>query len=390
MAKLKILIATDDYWPKFDGGALFEHRLAHGLARRGHDVRVVAPGTSLRNYTEADEPTTIYRVSASSFIFSPRYKVSLRPYSRMKKIIEDFRPDVIHIHNAYKIGLSALKLAKKYHIRTVATNHFMPENLLLNVPLGKLFKKFLAAITWKYLIWFHNRADFVTSPTQTAVDLLTQHGLKPPRQAVSNGIDTEKFHPAQISESLRSKYNLPVVPTIIYLGRVDGEKRLDLLITAFATTLKSGVTGHLLIVGGGTKKTELETLAQKLGIGKSVTFTGSIPEAEKPAIYNLARAFAITSPAELQSIVLLEAMASGLPVIAVDVAALKELVRDEVNGYLVPFENNEILAEKLGRLLTDANLAKRMGEKSREIVMEKHSTEKTFEFYEAIYEKLIG
>lgn len=388
---MRILIATDDYWPNLDGGALFERRLAHGITALGHEVAIVAPGRTHQNYLEDDPPTKIYRLKASSFLFSPRYKVSYWPKRQVRKVIDEFKPDVINIHNFYWIGIAAIKYAKKKGIKVVATNHFMPENAFLNMPLGKVFKRMLIKITWKFLVKYHNMADYVTSPTPTADKLLRDHGLKVSSVAISNGIDTNKFKAGLDANTVRQKYNVPLEPVIIYLGRVDGEKRLDILLEGFAMYKKKspGQYGHLLIVGDGVKRHELKELAHKLGIPEHVTFAGFIPEDEKPLVYNLASVFAITSPAELQSIVTLEAMASSLPIVAVDVAALKELVHDGENGYLVPFENTHALAEKLQKILENPELAKKFGQESRKIVVEYHSTEKTFELYNNIYKAVL-
>lgn len=384
MPNLKILLATEDYWPYFDGGALFERRLAHGISGLGNDVVVITPGAKFKNFVEQDHPTKIIRLRSIPLIFNLRYRVSFWPFGQLKKLLNEFKPDVIHIHNPYLIGLGAIKYGKKRGIPLVATNHFMPENAFLNIPLGKLFYRPLTKLGWKYLVWFHNKVDFVTSPTPTAVDLLVKHGLKSPSRAISNGIDTEKFRPGQNATALKKKYKLPDKPIILYLGRVDGEKRLDILINGFKKMLEKS-DAHLLIVGGGVKLDELKKLTQELGIAENVTFAGFIPEEEKPLIYNLANIFAITSPAELQSIVTLEAMATSLPVVSVDVAALKELVHNGENGYLVKFDDTDALAERLGQLVSNPEIAIRFGKESRRLVEDLHSTGRTFNLYNQVY-----
>lgn len=383
---MKILFATDSYWPNADGGALFERRLVQGLIKHGHDVNVWAAGPKLRSFEEKDGKSTIYREKSIRLIFNWRYRISFWTLFSGRRIIKQFRPDMIHIHNFAGIGISALLWAKHYKIPVLATNHFMPENFTLNARLpGK--RRFSKWLVWHYLVFWHNRASYVTSPTPTAVELLQAHGLKTPAQAVSNGIDTQKFQPRPPKQALRQKYGIKKGPAILYLGRLDGEKRIDVIIKALPQLKHQ--TAQLIIAGTGKARPELETLTAQLELTDRVHFTGFIDEADKPGLYNLAKLFAISSPAELQSIVLLEAMSSALPVVAVDVAALKELCRDGTNGYLFPEDNSAALAQHIDTLLSDSVKAERFGHASRAIAVKEHSNEATVQTYESLYNRLI-
>jgi glycosyltransferase involved in cell wall biosynthesis len=382
---MRILLVTESYWPNADGGALFERRLAHGLVSRGHHVGIWTPGPSWRRFDETDGPTTIHRERGVTFWFNTKYKVSLMPFWRARHIIRQERPDVLHIHNCYWMGLSALFWARRYRVPVVATNHFMPENALLNISGTSWLYQPLHNLIWKYLVWFHNRVDYVTSPTPTAVQLLLDHRLKAPAKAVSNGIDTAVFKSGLDASSVQAKYKLATDrPVVLYVGRLDGEKRLDLLIAAWPL-IKKQHNAQLVLCGFGKAMAGLQAQAATLGVSDDVVFTGYIDEAEKPLIYNTANLFVISSPAELQSIVTLEAMASGLPIAAVDIAALSELCHDGENGYLFKLDDPADLARAVNAILDDKALAKRFGQASMEIVQRHHSTEAMFETYEAVY-----
>ncbi len=306
---------------------------------------------------------------------------------RARKLIKRHKPDVIHIHNAGLEGLSALHWAKRYRIPVVATNHFMPENALLN--LKWLNYGWVHGLIWKYLVWFHNRCNFVTSPTPTAVQLLLDHGLTAPAKAITNGIDMSVFKPKLEATSVIKKYNIPTDrPNLLYVGRVDGEKRLDLIISALPEVLAAKQV-HLTIAGFGKAMAELKAQAKKLGVDKDVTFTGYLDEADKPLIYNAADAFVISSPAELQSIVTLEAMSSGLPIISVNVAALKELCHDGENGFLFKEDDYHEMAAKITELLNNEALLKQFGAESINIIQANHSTEVTFDEYENVYKSVV-
>jgi glycosyltransferase involved in cell wall biosynthesis len=383
---MKALLVSDSYWPNADGAALFERRLVLGLISLGWTMSVWAAGSKFKSFEENDGPYLIHRESAVTFWANRKYKISFFPFFRARNIIRTERPEIIHIHNCYLMGLSTMFWARYYRIPVVATNHFMPENALLNLNLPDFLYRPAERIIWAFLVAFHNRATLVTSPTPTAIQLLDNHGLRVKSFAITNGIDIDVFHPAARQERLRSKLGIPNNrPVILYVGRVDGEKRLDLLVAALPMVLKQ-TSAQLVIAGYGKAMDALKQQARSLGIADHVTFTGYLQEEDKPHLYNEATLFVISSPAELQSIVTLEAMASGLPIIATDVAALKELCHDGKNGFLFPENDVPSLAAKMITILTDNILAARLGKESMRIVSESHTTQVTFDEYNRVYQ----
>ncbi len=386
---MKLLLVTESYWPNADGGALFERRLALGLVEDGLHVAVVAPSTGWKRYIERDGTYDIYRERAATFWFNTKYKTTLWPFKQVHSVIIRERPDVIHIHNAYWLGLSALFWGKVYRIPVVATNHFMPENALLNIRVFKFMYKPLVWIIWGGIVWLHNRCDFVTSPTPTAVRLLHEHGLKAPAKAISNGIDMAVFRPDIDPKKVITKLGLATDrPIVLYVGRVDGEKRLDIIMSGLPLILIQQKV-QLVIAGFGKALESLKAQAKRLGVENEVVFTGYLDEEDKPALYNAASVFVISSPAELQSIVTLEAMASGLPIVSVDVAALKELCHDGENGYLFPENDYAKMAARINDILASSKLKSEFSKESINIVQRHHSTKVTFEQYEAVYRSVI-
>jgi 1,2-diacylglycerol 3-alpha-glucosyltransferase len=226
----------------------------------------------------------------------------------------------------------------------------------------------------------------VTAPSNTAAGIMRQHGLRPPVYPVSCGISLERFRPKPQADrhALRQRFGLDLDKiTFLYIGRVDGEKRLEVLIQALHQLMRQDI--HLVIAGKGADHHRLVDLASQLGIERQVCFLGFVPEADKVDLLNSADVFAMPSEAELLSIATLEAMACGRAVIVARSQALPELVDEGVNGYLFKPGDVGDAACKMGLLADHPEHWPRMGAASLEKARG-HSLEATVHKYEKIYE----
>lgn len=388
---MRILIAADLYWPTLNGVATFSRNLAKGLAARGHEVVVIAPSQVGKKHRERDGNYIIERTASLPFPFYQNFRISLTPQREVKKIITQFDPDIIHIQMVMGIGRSTLQIGGKLGIPIVSTNHAMPENLLDNFRMLAPFAKPASAVLESYAARFHNSADYVTTPTQSAIDMFGHKAkdLEVPIEAVSNGIDLSVFSPAEPSQKLYVKYGIPTErPILLYVGRLDTEKHLSVLVQAAAKVMQK-TDVHLLIVGHGNERDKLAELARGLGIEHRLTFTGKVSNEDLPLVYRMGTVFCMPSPAELQSIVTLEAMASGLPVVAVHAGALDELCQDGKNGYLFKYDDDVMMAAAINKILGQPALREKMAEKSLDIA-KTHDINHTLDRFEAIYKKLLA
>jgi glycosyltransferase involved in cell wall biosynthesis len=390
-----LLLATESYYPNVDGGAIFERNLAWAMARRGWKVHILAPATDFQNKKDTDGPTTIHRLRAVKIPFLQGERTgTIFPNPTVDKIVLELKPDIIHIHNPFGIGRAALAAAKKYQIPTLATNHLLPENLLGFIARLSFMEKSkaLQKFDWFFIVDFHNHCDFVTSPTRTAVDLLIQNGLTAKSQPVSNGINLKKFRPAspKAANYLRKRWRMGPGPVVLYTGRISGEKNLDVLVKAFAIVAGEIPDAQLMLGGAGREEDNLKKLAQKLGLGDKTFISGFLNNPKDfPHLYHLGAVFVIPSTAELQSIVTMEAMASGLPVIGVKKYALPELIHHGKNGFLFRPGDFKTLARQIIQILRDKKLRKTMGRESLKMI-KVHAFEKTVADYEKIYSFLIN
>ena len=387
---MKILIASDLYWPVTNGVSTFSRNLAQGMAGRGHEVLVIASSQKGKSHTEIDGKYKIARISAVTFPFYQNLRVSPAPAREVKKIIDDFKPDIIHIQSAGTIGFGVIRYANKLGIPVVSTNHAMPENIIDNLKMLAPLRSPITGMLRKIGEKFFAKSDYVTMPTQAAIDMFAKEirKLKLPPEPVSNGIDLSQFKPGNAPASLYEKFGLPTdKPIITYVGRVDCEKHISVLVKAFDNILKK-IDAHLLIVGYGTDFDNLHKLVDKMKLNDKVTFTGFVEESDKILLHKIGTVFAMPSPAELQSIVALEAMASGLPIVAVDAGAVKELCQDGRNGFLCHKDNVKEITEGLLKILTDKKLHDKMAAESLKIAQE-HSLEHTLDRFMEIYQQTI-
>lgn len=385
---MKILLATESYYPNIDGGAIAQHNLVLELKKLGNEVVVLAPGTSFKNRVEDDNGTTVYRLRAVKLplYMKGRYFFSPFPLFKVNKIIKEFQPDIVNVCSPYPIGVSAHICARKQNIPVIGTIHLLPDNMItpfLRLKNPQRFENFF----WRYLIFYFNTVDWATIPTKTGADIYKEKGLIKHVTPISNGLDTTIFNTKNKGEYLRKKYKLPKKNIVLYAGRINEEKSLEILIDAIPEVVKK-IDAHFLFVGGGGEyKGNLIAQAKKLKVNKHTTFTDFLDWKDYPNIFSVADIFAIPSEAELQSIVTLEAVASGLPVVVVDKGALPELASNE-NGIIVESKNSKKMAQAIVKILEDEKLKKKMEKNSLELI-KKHSLSSIAKQYQKIYENVI-
>lgn len=386
---MRILLANETYPPNLNGCATFTQRLARNLAKKGHIVGVIAPAIRFGDHHEVDDyGVTVFRLRSIPIkMIHPNFRVITKPdiYPAVKKIVEDFKPDIVHIQNHFSLGKACIKAAKKAGVPIVGTNHFMPDNLTQFVPgfIGGTMMK----VMWKDFLKVYNKLDYVTAPSKAAVNMLYDVGYKKEAAVISNGIEFDKFKKRPVSEELLKKYKLKKdVATFISVGRIEKDKNLDLVLEAFAKFLKKE-KGQLILVGNGKFEKEFKRLARLLKIKNEVVFTGKISDEELWEIYSLADIYIGAGTAELQGIAVMEGMASGLPVLAVNAVALPELVDHGVNGYLFELEIKDLTA-KMIKIVEDKEKLKEMAANSLKIIS-RHDKNETVKQFEELYKKVI-
>ncbi len=389
---MRILFATDQYLPTPGGISIVTQRISVALAKKGHTVAVIAPSTSWKFKKEVKDNVVIFRIQSVLVhkLKQLRYSPTFLYHKKINTIVNNFKPDIIHLETPNTIASEALNAAKKLNIPVIATCHIMPENISGTLPfLPSKIGRMVGDLYMKQIIKLFNKVDFVTAPTLIGTAILHAYNIDKPTLALSNGIDLKQFQqpPLEVKEKLREKYNLPSVPIILYIGRLDKEKKVDILIESLRYINKSQPF-HLILEGKGQQQEYLENLVKKLGLRNQVSFIGYVDEKELSILYAIATIFVMPSTAELQSLVTMEAMAMGLPVIGAHAGALPYLIKPDQNGFLFAPDDPIDLSRKLQQILEDQKLQKRMSEQSLLLIKE-HDINNIIEKMEALYAQII-
>ena len=415
---MKIAISTDIYYPMINGVAVFARNLAAGLHKQGHEVIVLAPSTTGKFEMEIDEEYgfKVFRLSSHRMHFYPDqindipaqreflsvklpqllYKnglhVSFAPFNEVRHVLDHFKPDIIHDQTPGPVALSVFRYAKHRNIPLVSTDHAYPDNLTQQVRLPLFILKPINTMMNKYFISFLKRSEYATMPTEQAVmDLIPRNKkrFKVPVEAISNGIDLSRFKNKPAPKAIYDKYKIPKDRKIVlYVGRVDPEKSLHVLVEAFGKVCKKVSDVDLVVVGDGTARNKLEKMAEEGGFADRAHFLGRIVGDDLPKIYRTGTVFAITSKTETQSIVLLEAMASGLPAVAVRAGAIHELVKNNKSGFLCEADDVDAVAKGLTKILNSDELREKLSLGALEIV-KKHDINYTLSRMVEIYENVL-
>ncbi|MFN8495794.1 MAG: glycosyltransferase [Caldilineaceae bacterium] len=383
---MKILLAGQAFYEHNNGQAVFTINLAEGLAAAGHEVMVLAPARPGHSHRTEQQGVIVQAVPALPL----GYNANITAFSdrQVAQIGAAFAPDVVHIQDHYFLSRSVLRMVRQQPIKHIGTNHFLPANLTDNFHLPRWLSAPVEDWLWRNMLEVYNHLDGVTTPTETGVAILKQAGLRAPVQAISCGVDAWQFRPRpQLDKAvMRRKYGLAVDKALLlYVGRLDAEKCLDLVIQALATLKRNDV--QFAMAGVGRHSHELAALVRELGLVDQVCFTGFVPAADLPLLLNSADAFVMPSHAELQSIATLEAMASGLPVLAANACALPELVQPDVNGYLFAPYDSAALAGSITTLLHNRVRWADMGAASR-VKVQVHTRAHTIQRYLDWYQEV--
>ncbi len=389
---MKIVLTTESFRPNISGVSIFTERLANELAKKKYEVFVFAPSSDKTQKVEISDNYKVYYFKSKRNPFRKGYRIVMGQKKEIAQVLDEIKPDLIHFQDPNGVSMGAQKWAKKSKVPTIGTYHFSLDFVMAYLkplkPISPAAKKGLAI----YINKFFNSCKFVTCPTQHVRQALLKQGIKRPIYAISNGIDYDRFQEKKNTSQIYEKYNISKNKHIVlHIGRIDMDKNIDILLKSVPLVAKKIPNIHFVLGGGGDKLDYFKDWVKEQSLTKYVTFLGRV-EHENPdlaKIYQLADVFAIPSRIETQSLVTMEAMAAGLPIVAADAGALPELVSDGKNGYLVLPKSEEDMAAKIVRIIRDPKLKVSMGDNSQ-LAIEAHRMENTVEKFIATYREAVN
>lgn len=386
---MKIIIGSESFSPNISGVAVATENCAHYCAKAGHQVFVFVPSEQYTTYRDARfKDFTVIRFQSIPNPFRKTFRVAFMAQQEIVREFLKIKPDIVHIQDPTSICSILRKTARRHHVPIVAHNHFNLDYVTSYVPSIKIIHPLLHTILRRYLTHFYNGCDAVICPTHTVVQTLSTWGIATPLHAISNGVDVDRFYSWSNPSDFLHKHAILDKPCILYVGRVDTDKHIDVLIRALPDVLKRHDI-QCIIAGDGGEMKRLHTLARTLNVDHALKWLGWIDNKsdDLPVLYQIATIFVHPSPIETQSIVTLEAMASGLPIVAARAGALPELVSDGENGYLFTPGDPHACGSAIVRILDHPEDLEKMRKCSLDKVAS-HQITTSFDTIQTIYETL--
>jgi endonuclease/exonuclease/phosphatase family metal-dependent hydrolase/glycosyltransferase involved in cell wall biosynthesis len=307
---------------------------------RGHRVIVVAPEFENRPATEPD----VIRVPAVQNFNGSDFSVRLPIPGLVAAQLATFHPDIIHAHHPFLLGENALRLAAADNVPLVFTHHTMYEQYTHYVPGDSpALRRFILQLTTD----FANLCDRVFAPSESVAAIIRDRGVISPIEIVPTGVDAAEFA-AGDGGAVRRELGIPAGAFVIgHVGRLAPEKNLSVLADAVARFIGRRPDGHFLVVGAGPAEEEMRRLFDRHRIRDRLHMPGSRSGQALIDAYHAMDVFAFASQSETQGLVLVEAMAAGVPVVAVDASGVREVVTDRRNGRLLAMQSRRAFVEAL-------------------------------------------
>jgi len=401
---MRIAYFTDGYLPSVNGVSYVVDTHARLLAEN-NQVEIFAPAYGWWNRNETGKNLKIFRYKSFPW---PMYKDVHLAVPNIWKMIEEvnrFSPDVIHIHTPFSMGLSGILIAKLKKIPLVGTYHTLFSEVLVYVSPKKMLDKYLAAIekamtgvgvnielrnlrgngtggeklqqkmAWNMVNKIYGYCDAVICPTEAIKKELVKRRFKRKLGVISYGIDRKVFKPN--GKLVKEKI-------ILHSGRLAFEKNVDVVLKAFKLVTEKIPDSRLVIAGDGPANKSLKELARNLGLGKKVTWLGMVPRQRLPQIYQRAALFVTASTMETLGMVVLEALACGVPVVGVNKYALRDLILEDENGLIAEPGKPKALAAAMIKVLKDERLREKFSTGAIRSV-QNHELDKTKKQLESLY-----
>ncbi|MFW6001278.1 MAG: glycosyltransferase family 4 protein [Halanaerobium sp.] len=356
---MKIALFSDTFSPEINGVTKNLDKLVNYFSNNGIEYLIFAP--EYKNKTKNIHEKNIIRMKSYDFLLYPDLKFAVPNYQRVKKVLNEEKIDLVHLVTPFNIGLIGLYFAKQNDIPIIASYHTNFDQYLDYYNIN-----FLEKAAWIYMRWFHGNASLNLCPSKITLEALKKREFSN-LDVWGRGIDTDLFSPEHKSKNFIEKNDLEGKIKMLYVGRAAKEKNIYLLLESLnILNKKYGDLLELIITGDGP---ELENL--KKAAPENVVFTGFKNGLELSQIYASSDIFVFSSLTETYGNVIIEAMASGLPVVAVNSGGVKENLINNYNGLTCEKDNPVEFSRILEKLILNNKLRDILGHNARQYSLEK-------------------
>lgn len=339
---MNIVHMTNTYLPHVGGVARSVESFARAFRRLGHQVLIVAP--AFEGEPAGDAEGEVVRMPAIVRFNGSDFSVPMPVPLRVKAALDGFQADVIHSHHPFLLGDTALRAAAARNLPVVFTHHTLYERYTHYVPGDSAaMKRFVVDL----VVGYCNLCDAVIAPSESVQALLAERGVTAPTTVIPTGVERERFATGD-GAGLRAARAIPPEAFVVgHVGRLAAEKNLGALTDGVARFLGSRPGAHFLVAGDGPFAEAMASTLGRAGVAGRVHFVGTVTGQELVDTYHAMDVFAFASQTETQGMVLAEAMACGVPVVAVDASGVREVVRDRENGRLLATDDAEAITGAL-------------------------------------------
>lgn len=341
---MKILMMTNTYFPLVGGIEQSIRSFCDEFRRLGHEVFIVAPSQE----GKAEDEEHVIRVPALKKFYKTDFSINLPVPGLLPKIMRTFSPDIVHSHHPFFMGDFALRLSRQYHLPLIFTYHIMVEKYVHYLPIhNEGAKRFVIEIAAGYA----NLADRVIVPGPGVREILLRRGVTSPVDVIPTGVDLKHFSGGNGAD-FRARNRIPPDAFVIgHVGRLAPEKNLDFLTGCLVEFLKEEPRAHVLMVGQGPSQRMIRAAFERSGLEARLHLTGFLYKEDLADAYCAMDGFAFASLSETQGVVLLEAMAAGVPVVTVDAPGTREVVKDRLNGRMIESPDQREFIDALAWML---------------------------------------
>jgi glycosyltransferase involved in cell wall biosynthesis len=337
---MKILMVTNTYEPHVGGVARSVVAFSQQYRQLGHEVLTVCP-----TFEGAEARDQVVRVPALEHVRNSDFSFPLPIPSGVHRRIDEFSPDVVHSHHPFLLGDTALRVGSERGIPVVFTHHTQYEKYT------HYFASENSALARRFIndldIGYCNLCDAVIAPSQTVADDLRNRNIQTRVEVIPTGVDVD-WWAAGSDLSIRRKQGIPHKAFVVgHVGRLAEEKNMTFLAEAVAAFLVKRTDAWFILCGIGPCEEEIQAACIKHGVQDRVRTFAILDRAALRDVYHAMDVFAFASKSETQGIVLAEAMAAGVPVVAIDAPGVRDIVVEKINGRLLPSEDRESFVDAL-------------------------------------------